>query len=244
MAWRMCIIKLCYFIDEKNNYFKMCLWLVGKLNVVIFYICCKILSVLYTMQFSKQSKNENIFFFLWTTKHNKTYIEPLRINRYQRFDKQSIVIPARLVKSHSSYLGTTDTNSERNEECIDFTMIITSRNNASISNFGGGFRWKSEYPWCIIETIEIFNFPNVDKIVLVLSKYLKILYKVLHIYYHSSVTISHCRFTYGIIRITLQEFSQFEYYIPTMNTVKHLCGSLNGREPPLQYKSANKTFNE
>ncbi|KAE9544675.1 hypothetical protein AGLY_000217 [Aphis glycines] len=38
--------------------------------------------------------------------------------------------------------------------------IITSRNNASISNFGGGFRWKSEYPWCIIETIEIFNFSN------------------------------------------------------------------------------------
>ncbi|KAE9528814.1 hypothetical protein AGLY_012389 [Aphis glycines] len=30
-------------------------------------------------------------------------------------------------------------------------MIITSRNNASISNFGGDFRWKSEYPWCIIE---------------------------------------------------------------------------------------------
>ncbi|KAE9540688.1 hypothetical protein AGLY_003933, partial [Aphis glycines] len=26
---------------------------------------------------------------------------------------------------------------------------ITSRNNASISNFGGGFQWKSEYPWCI-----------------------------------------------------------------------------------------------
>ncbi|KAE9533274.1 hypothetical protein AGLY_009315 [Aphis glycines] len=25
-------------------------------------------------------------------------------------------------------------------------MILTSRNNASISNFGGGFRWKSEYP--------------------------------------------------------------------------------------------------
>ncbi|KAF0770930.1 Uncharacterized protein FWK35_00008554 [Aphis craccivora] len=30
-------------------------------------------------------------------------------------------------------------------------MIITSRNNAPTSNFGGGFRWKSEYPWCIIE---------------------------------------------------------------------------------------------
>ncbi|KAF0720843.1 Uncharacterized protein FWK35_00027155 [Aphis craccivora] len=41
--------------------------------------------------------------------------------------------------------------SERSEECIDFTMIITSRNNAPISNYGGGFRCKSEYPWCIIE---------------------------------------------------------------------------------------------
>ncbi|KAF0768166.1 Uncharacterized protein FWK35_00028524 [Aphis craccivora] len=28
---------------------------------------------------------------------------------------------------------------------------IASRNNASISNFGGGFGCKSEYPWCIIE---------------------------------------------------------------------------------------------
>ncbi|KAE9532144.1 hypothetical protein AGLY_010346 [Aphis glycines] len=42
-------------------------------------------------------------------------------------------------------------DSERSDECIDFTMIITSQNNASISNFGGGFRWKSEYPWCIIQ---------------------------------------------------------------------------------------------
>ncbi|KAF0763711.1 Uncharacterized protein FWK35_00011614, partial [Aphis craccivora] len=41
--------------------------------------------------------------------------------------------------------------SERSEECIDITMIITSRNNAAISNYGGGFRCKSEYPWCIIE---------------------------------------------------------------------------------------------
>ncbi|KAF0771464.1 Uncharacterized protein FWK35_00004590 [Aphis craccivora] len=41
-------------------------------------------------------------------------------------------------------------NSERSDECIDFTMMcvffcvsvysITSRNNAPISNFGGGFR--------------------------------------------------------------------------------------------------------
>ncbi|KAF0705569.1 Uncharacterized protein FWK35_00032743 [Aphis craccivora] len=41
-------------------------------------------------------------------------------------------------------------NSERSEECIDFT-IISSRNNAPISNYGGGLRCKSEYPWCIIE---------------------------------------------------------------------------------------------
>ncbi|KAF0759860.1 Uncharacterized protein FWK35_00008837, partial [Aphis craccivora] len=33
-------------------------------------------------------------------------------------------------------------NSERSEECIDFTMTITSRNNAPISNYGGGFRCK------------------------------------------------------------------------------------------------------
>ncbi|KAF0760854.1 Uncharacterized protein FWK35_00018390, partial [Aphis craccivora] len=53
-------------------------------------------------------------------------------------------------------------NSEPSAECIDFTMMcvffffvsvysITSRNNAPISNFRGGFRCKSEYPWCIIE---------------------------------------------------------------------------------------------
>ncbi|KAF0751040.1 Uncharacterized protein FWK35_00012796 [Aphis craccivora] len=44
-------------------------------------------------------------------------------------------------------------DSERSEECIDFTMmcVITSRNNAPISKYGGGFRCKSEYPWCIIE---------------------------------------------------------------------------------------------
>ncbi|KAF0772906.1 Uncharacterized protein FWK35_00001907 [Aphis craccivora] len=41
-------------------------------------------------------------------------------------------------------------DSERRDEYIDFTMIITSRNNAPISNCGGGFRCKSEYPWCII----------------------------------------------------------------------------------------------
>ncbi|KAF0688711.1 Uncharacterized protein FWK35_00038182 [Aphis craccivora] len=39
-----------------------------------------------------------------------------------------------------------------NDVCFFFVSVysITSRNNASISNFGGGFRCKSEYPWCII----------------------------------------------------------------------------------------------
>ncbi|KAF0749428.1 Uncharacterized protein FWK35_00020768 [Aphis craccivora] len=39
---------------------------------------------------------------------------------------------------------------------------ITSRNNASILNFGDGFRWKSEYPWYIIE-IKSKHFPTVLK---------------------------------------------------------------------------------
>ncbi|KAF0761263.1 Uncharacterized protein FWK35_00021150 [Aphis craccivora] len=42
-------------------------------------------------------------------------------------------------------------DSERGDECIDFTMIITSRNNAPISNYGDGFRCKNEYTWCIIQ---------------------------------------------------------------------------------------------
>ncbi|KAE9538001.1 hypothetical protein AGLY_005973 [Aphis glycines] len=64
-----------------------------------------------------------------------------------------------------SWVPTAHHDSERSNECIDFTMIITSRNNASISNFGGGFRWKSEYPWCIKENLKYntkfsINFPS------------------------------------------------------------------------------------
>ncbi|KAF0752986.1 Uncharacterized protein FWK35_00013748 [Aphis craccivora] len=78
-------------------------------------------------------------------------------------------------------------NSERSDECIDFTMIITSRNNAPISNFGGGFRCKSEYPWLefakicnigrkyckISPAFEIFYFINIDKNDLAESKILE-----------------------------------------------------------------------
>ncbi|KAF0756651.1 Uncharacterized protein FWK35_00015049 [Aphis craccivora] len=34
------------------------------------------------------------------------------------------------------------------ETKIVATLFITSRNNASISNFEDSFRWQSEYPWC------------------------------------------------------------------------------------------------
>ncbi|KAF0749621.1 Uncharacterized protein FWK35_00013579 [Aphis craccivora] len=51
-------------------------------------------------------------------------------------------------------------------QCVFFffvsVYIITSRNNASISNFRGGFRWLSEYPWCIIE-VKSKHFPTVLK---------------------------------------------------------------------------------
>ncbi|KAE9535933.1 hypothetical protein AGLY_007834 [Aphis glycines] len=39
---------------------------------------------------------------------------------------------------------------------------ITSRNNALISNFRGSFRYKSEYPWCIIQ-VKSKHFPSVFK---------------------------------------------------------------------------------
>ncbi|KAF0765648.1 Uncharacterized protein FWK35_00014582 [Aphis craccivora] len=41
-------------------------------------------------------------------------------------------------------------------------MIIISRNNAPISNFGGGFRCKSEYPWFFID-VKSKHFPTVFK---------------------------------------------------------------------------------
>ncbi|KAF0716625.1 Uncharacterized protein FWK35_00027303 [Aphis craccivora] len=53
-------------------------------------------------------------------------------------------------------------DSERNDECIDFTMLCiflffvsvytrTCRNNASISIFGGCFLYQNESSWCIGE---------------------------------------------------------------------------------------------
>ncbi|KAE9532803.1 hypothetical protein AGLY_009884 [Aphis glycines] len=42
------------------------------------------------------------------------------------------------------------------------SKAITSRNNTSISNIGSGFRWKSEYSWCIKE-VKSKHFPTVFK---------------------------------------------------------------------------------
>ncbi|KAE9537342.1 hypothetical protein AGLY_006365, partial [Aphis glycines] len=75
-------------------------------------------------------------------------------------------------------------DSERSDECIDFTMIITSRNNASISNFGGGLYYREKkvgkwVPFCCTLGGGVDLGLGVDKIFLALSKYWKILYKIL-----------------------------------------------------------------
>ncbi|KAE9534333.1 hypothetical protein AGLY_008423 [Aphis glycines] len=47
---------------------------------------------------------------------------------------------------------------------INLNLPITIQNNASISNFGGGFRWKSEYPWCIIECLKFEICQNCENL--------------------------------------------------------------------------------
>ncbi|KAE9543877.1 hypothetical protein AGLY_001855 [Aphis glycines] len=97
-------------------------------------------------------KRINYFFFALRTKPNKVY----RTFFYRHQDTYNC-----LFKIFSMIDDSYD--SERSEECIDFTMIITSRNNAPISNYGGGFRCKSEYPWCIIELKFLRNLSKTRK---------------------------------------------------------------------------------
>ncbi|KAF0773407.1 Uncharacterized protein FWK35_00001081 [Aphis craccivora] len=47
-------------------------------------------------------------------------------------------------------------------EVMDYAYSITCRNNASVSNFKGGFRLKSKYSWCIVE-FKSKNVPVVFK---------------------------------------------------------------------------------
>ncbi|KAF0757804.1 Uncharacterized protein FWK35_00011901 [Aphis craccivora] len=82
-------------------------------------------------------------------------------------------------------------HSQRSDECIDFTMMcvlfcvysITSRNNGSISNFGGGFRWQMTEKREFLRKTSfrpnrffymVLRFFDADKIFLAQSKYLKI----------------------------------------------------------------------
>ncbi|KAF0766774.1 Uncharacterized protein FWK35_00015203 [Aphis craccivora] len=52
--------------------------------------------------------------------------------------------------------------SEASAQFLNSYSSITSRNNAPVSNYGGGFRFKSEYHWCIIE-VKSKHFPTVFK---------------------------------------------------------------------------------
>ncbi|KAE9532384.1 hypothetical protein AGLY_010007 [Aphis glycines] len=54
--------------------------------------------------------------------------------------------------------------------------LITSRNNAPISNYGGGFRCKSEYPWCIIKVTQ--NQFSTKSIFFMVFKFLRNLSKM------------------------------------------------------------------
>ncbi|KAF0736745.1 Uncharacterized protein FWK35_00022825 [Aphis craccivora] len=55
-----------------------------------------------------------------------------------------------LCDSHVSYM-----DSERSDECIDFTMMCVF-----LCLCAFGFRWKSEYPWCIIEVKSLNSKTN------------------------------------------------------------------------------------
>ncbi|KAF0768499.1 histone H2A, partial [Aphis craccivora] len=74
---------------------------------------------------------------------------------------QAVLLPKKTEKKeqYPIYAYRCIISSERSDECIDITMI---RNNAPISNYRGGFRCKSEYPWCIIE-VKSKHFPTVFK---------------------------------------------------------------------------------
>ncbi|KAF0758252.1 Uncharacterized protein FWK35_00009090, partial [Aphis craccivora] len=85
--------------------------------------------------------------------------------------------------------------SERNGECIDFTIIITSRNNAPISNYGGGFRSKSEYIWCIIEVKIFKKIEKIKKKVTQNRKFLrKTSFRPNRFFYGCNSKTNHCKY--------------------------------------------------
>ncbi|KAF0749666.1 Uncharacterized protein FWK35_00014926 [Aphis craccivora] len=79
-----------------------------------------------------------------------------------------------------SYSITCDLKNMKIKKILNEVMnhySITSRNNASISNFAGGFRWKSEYLWCIIKFKFLRNLSKTRKFVTfeiqILKKFVK-----------------------------------------------------------------------
>ncbi|KAE9533238.1 hypothetical protein AGLY_009279 [Aphis glycines] len=106
---------------------------------------------------------------------------------------------------YTSDIANTDKDAERSDECIDFTVILTSRNNASISNFGGGFRWKSEYPVQIFtKSVMLVTIKNID------------LFHLYNIIRHIHFFIELCLSTklFAVIRINMAgvHYEQFRMY--------------------------------
>ncbi|KAF0757916.1 Retrotransposable element Tf2 protein type 1 [Aphis craccivora] len=107
-------------------------------------------------------------------------VESIAVHLLQTRDDFLQIITGAIQNPEDIYKVITVTNniqldSERSEECIDFTMMcflffvfvsvysITSRNNAPISNYGGGFRCKSECPWYIIEVKNVIEHFHNEK---------------------------------------------------------------------------------
>ncbi|KAE9537454.1 hypothetical protein AGLY_006477 [Aphis glycines] len=93
-------------------------------------------------------------------------LEITRKRHFSQFNQPRPVIIDNYTSIPLSHHPVVFLDSEQSDERIYFTMMgvffflsvysITSRNNTSISNFGGGFLWQSENPWCIIE-VEILS---------------------------------------------------------------------------------------
>ncbi|KAF0703632.1 Uncharacterized protein FWK35_00036816, partial [Aphis craccivora] len=81
---------------------------------------------------------------------------------YKRFHTKLPLHPNPLIKKLSTLSIPGNPPRRLKRRCI------TSRNNAPISNYGGGFRCKSEYPRCIIEPsmISVFSVKRSKKAIL------------------------------------------------------------------------------
>ncbi|KAF0765303.1 Uncharacterized protein FWK35_00004660 [Aphis craccivora] len=81
-----------------------------------------------------------IFFEVWIKKISNFY-EICRKREYLQILENLTIQILTKIRQIPEYL----------QIILYYSSDMTSRNNATISNFVGGFRWQSEYPWCIIE---------------------------------------------------------------------------------------------